>query len=170
MKVRKCVWIKNNLRTFKPWNCLKFKNIEGFLKKMTFLCPPCFWFSSLWHDALRYKIYDFLPYRAMKQYIIGLNSVKLCCSNWISTFGTTKSVKSSKNTPVYLSSESRQMKEETFNNHHWWSSLMSLSFHRFDIIVSTFFLTLFWSFTSSMITLCFHRFAIVVSTIFPTWF
>ena len=34
--------------------------------------------------------------KAMKQYILDLNCVKLCCSNCILPFGTTKSVKSSK--------------------------------------------------------------------------
>ena len=30
---------------------------------------PCFWFSSSWCVALRYKIDDFLPYKAIEQYI-----------------------------------------------------------------------------------------------------
>ena len=38
----------------------------------------------------------FLPLEAIKQYIIGLNSVELCGSNQILSFGTTKRVKSSK--------------------------------------------------------------------------
>ena len=43
-----------------------------------------------------YKIYDFFPYKTIKQYIIGLNNVKMCCSNQRLPFGTSKSVKSSK--------------------------------------------------------------------------
>ena len=58
---------------------------------------PCLWFSSLRRVALHYKIYDFPPHKAKKQYIIGLNSVKMCCSDQILPFGTIKSIKSSKN-------------------------------------------------------------------------
>ena len=66
------------------------------LSGIWFYSPPCIWFSSPQHVALRYKIFDFLPQKAIKQYVIDLNSVKLCCSNQISPFGTAKSVKSFK--------------------------------------------------------------------------
>ena len=56
-----------------------------------FIPPLCLWFSSPRRVASRYKIFDFLPLKAIKQYILGLNSVKLCCSNCILPFGTTKS-------------------------------------------------------------------------------
>ena len=58
--------------------------------------PPCLWFSSPRRVASRYKIFVFLPLKAIKQYILGLNSVKLSCSNCILPFGTTKSVRSPK--------------------------------------------------------------------------
>ena len=58
--------------------------IEGLL----ILFPPCLWFSSPRRIASRYKIND---------YIICSNIVKMCCSNQRLPFGTTKSVKSSKN-------------------------------------------------------------------------
>ena len=61
-----------------------------------FYSPPCLWFSSPRYVALRYKINDFLPHKAIKQYVIGLNSVKMYCTNQILPFGTTKSVKSTK--------------------------------------------------------------------------
>ena len=61
---------------------------------LSIFSPSFLWFSSPQHVASRYKIYDFLPHKAINQYIIGLNSVRLCCSNQIIPFGTTKSVKS----------------------------------------------------------------------------
>ena len=61
---------------------------------MTLFPPPTFDFlprvASLW------KIFDLFPQKAIKQYIIRLNSGKLCCSNQISPFGTVQSVKFSK--------------------------------------------------------------------------
>ena len=59
------------------------------------LFPPAFDFLP--RVASRYKIFDFFTLKAIKQYILGFNSVKLCCSNYILPFGTAKSVKSSKN-------------------------------------------------------------------------
>ena len=58
--------------------------------------PPCLWFPSPRRIASRYKIFDLLPLKAIKQYILGLDSVKLCCSICILPFSTTKSVKTSK--------------------------------------------------------------------------
>ena len=58
--------------------------------------PPCLWFSSPRCVASRYKIFVFLPLKAIKQYILGLNSGKLSCSNCILPFSTTKNVRSSK--------------------------------------------------------------------------
>ena len=49
-----------------------------------------------------YKIFDFHPGKAIEQYILGLKSGKLCCSNYILPFGTTKSVKSSKNFLIFF--------------------------------------------------------------------
>ena len=62
-----------------------------------FIHPPCVWLSS--RDVLRCFTNPliFFPFKAIKQYILGLNSVKLCCSNCVLPFGTTKSVKSSIN-------------------------------------------------------------------------
>ena len=59
--------------------------------------PPCIWFSSPRRVASRYKIFYFFTLKAIIQYILGFNSVKLCCSNYILPFGTAKTVKSSKN-------------------------------------------------------------------------
>ena len=58
--------------------------------------PPAFDFLP--RDTLRRvtKSLFFLTLKAIKQYILGFNSVKLCCSNYILPFGTAKSVKSSK--------------------------------------------------------------------------
>ena len=66
------------------------------IERLLILFPPCPWFSSPRHVALRYKIYEFLLHKAIEQYIIGLNSVKMCCSNERLPFGTIKSIKSSK--------------------------------------------------------------------------
>ena len=57
---------------------------------------PCLWFSSPWRVATHEKIYDFLPHKAIKQYIFGLNSIEICCSDQILPFGTIKRIKSSK--------------------------------------------------------------------------
>ena len=53
--------------------------------------PPSLWFSSPRCIASHYKIYDFLPSKAIKQCIWGLNSVKLCLFNQSWWFGTAKS-------------------------------------------------------------------------------
>ena len=60
-----------------------------------FIPPPAFDFLP--RVASRYKIFDFFTLKAIKQYILGFNSVKLCCGNYILPIGTAKSVKSSKN-------------------------------------------------------------------------
>ena len=61
-----------------------------------FIPPPAFDFLP--RDASRRvtKSLVFLTLKPIKQYILGFNSVKLCCSNYILPFGTAKSVKSSK--------------------------------------------------------------------------
>ena len=61
-----------------------------------FIPPPAFDFLP--RDALRLvtKSLIFFTLKAIQQYILGFNSVKLCCSNYILPFGTAKSVKSSK--------------------------------------------------------------------------
>ena len=58
--------------------------------------PPAFDFLP--RDALRRVTKSLISFnlKAIKQYILGFNSVKLCCSNYILPFGTAKSVKSSK--------------------------------------------------------------------------
>ena len=48
--------------------------------------------------------FDFIPHKAIKQYIIGFKNVKLCWSNQILPLGTTKSVKSSKKFYILFSS------------------------------------------------------------------
>ena len=65
------------------------------VERLLILFPPPA-FDFLRRDASHYKIYDFLTHKAIKQYIIGLNSVKMCCSNQRLPFGITKNVKSSK--------------------------------------------------------------------------
>ena len=62
-----------------------------------FIPPPAFDFLP--RDASRRvtKSLVFLTLKAIKQYILGFNSVKLCCSIYIFSFGTAKSVKSLKN-------------------------------------------------------------------------
>ena len=74
----------------------KFPGVYKVERLLILFPPPCFWFSSPRRVALHYKINDILPPKQKKQYVIGLNSVKMCCSNQILPFGTTKSVKSSK--------------------------------------------------------------------------
>ena len=61
-----------------------------------FIPPPAFDFLP--RDASRrvLKSLIFFTLKAIKQYILGSNSVKLCCSSYILPFGTAKSVKSSK--------------------------------------------------------------------------
>ena len=61
-----------------------------------FIPPPAFDFLP--RDASRRvtKSLVFLTLKPIKQYILGFNSVKLCCGNYILPFGTAKSVKSSK--------------------------------------------------------------------------
>ena len=65
------------------------------LSGIWFYSPPAFDFLP--RVASRYKIFDFFTLKAIKQYILGFNSVKLCCGNYILPIGTAKSVKSSKN-------------------------------------------------------------------------
>ena len=60
MKAKKCVWIKNNLRTFKPWNCWKFKNLEGLLKK--------------WRSYKKKKVYN----REVMFLVFGIYSLCFC--------------------------------------------------------------------------------------------
>ena len=66
------------------------------LSGIWFYSPPAFDFLP--RDASRRvtKSLVFLTLKPIKQYILGFNSVKLCCSNYILPFGTAKSVKSSK--------------------------------------------------------------------------
>ena len=62
-----------------------------FLSRFWFLFPPCLWFSSPRRVASSFYIHDFLPHIAIKLCIKGLNSVKLCFTNWVLWFGTVKS-------------------------------------------------------------------------------
>ena len=49
---------------------------------------PLLWFSPRWHIASCYKIYDFLPHKAIKQ---SVNSVRLSFTYYVLWFVTVKS-------------------------------------------------------------------------------
>ena len=78
--------------------CTILAYLQGciMLSGIWFYSPPAFDFLP--RDASRRvtKSLVFLTLKPIKQYILGFNSVKLCCGNYILPFGTAKSVKSSK--------------------------------------------------------------------------
>ena len=63
-------------------NVISVNNFRGVYSCMAFdFFPPLPLISFLRRVASRCKVYDFLPHKAVIPYVLGLNSIKLCCTN-----------------------------------------------------------------------------------------